>query len=241
MKRLFLPAAFLLAICSVPFARGAEPDLVAHFEKILEPLLPGVEVTQVKQAPVGDLYEVMMGSSVLYVTFDGAYAVRGDLVDLKNRRNLTDAAKDQVRSKALSSVDPKTMISFVPETKTKLELFVFTDIDCSFCRKLHSEMNDLLAAGVAIHYLAYPREGLDSDSYRKAVSVWCSEDRQGAMTAAKAGKKVTAEKCENPVADHYLLGEKIGVSATPTVLLQNGRHIGGYIPADELVLKYLKE
>ncbi|MCC6203023.1 MAG: DsbC family protein [Gammaproteobacteria bacterium] len=241
MNKHMTSLAILLLCCVSRFVSSAEMDLIAHFDKILKPLLPDVKVTQVKPAPIADLYEVMMGTAVLYVTLDGAYALRGDLVDLKNRRNLTDAAQDQVRRDAIAGVDPATMISFVPERETKLDLYVFTDIDCSYCRKLHTEMSELLAHGIAVHYLAFPREGLESDAYRKAVAVWCSADRQKAITAAKAGMTVTAASCRDPVTEHFALGNQIGVSATPTVILKNGRYIGGYMPADELVARYIKD
>jgi len=111
---------------------------------------------------------------------------------------------------------------------------VFTDIDCGFCRRLHSEIGKYNAAGIRIRYLFMPRAGKGSDSYKKAVAVWCAKDRQQAMTDAKAGKDVPAQTCENPVEEHIALADLMGLSGTPTLILPDGELLPGYVPADRL-------
>ncbi len=70
----------------------------------------------------------------------------------------------------------------------KYTVTVFTDIECGYCRKLHSEIAEYNRQGIAIEYLAFPRMGLGSEDYRNMVSVWCASDRRKALTDAKNGK-----------------------------------------------------
>ena len=115
------------------------------------------------------------------------------------------------------------MIEFSPSNReVSHTLYIYTDIDCGYCRKMHQEINQLNDAGIAVRYLAYPRSGIGGESYDKAVSVWCAADRQQALTESKAGKLLPSASCTNPVADHYRMGEAMGVRGTPAVYLENG-------------------
>jgi thiol:disulfide interchange protein DsbC len=111
---------------------------------------------------------------------------------------------------------------------------VFTDIDCGFCRRLHAEIGKYNASGIRVRYLFMPRAGKGSESYKKAVGVWCAKDRQRAMTDAKAGKDVPAQDCKNPVDEHLALAELLGINGTPALILPDGELLPGYVPADRL-------
>ena len=126
------------------------------------------------------------------------------------------------------------MIVFAPEGKPSYTITVFTDIDCGYCRKLHGEMAGYNAEGIKVQYLFYPRAGEGSPSFAKAVSVWCADDRRTALTDAKAGKSIPDKTCPNPVKEHLELGEKMGVSGTPAIVLENGEMVPGYIPPKRL-------
>jgi thiol:disulfide interchange protein DsbC len=125
------------------------------------------------------------------------------------------------------------MVIFAPEEYDHT-ITVFTDIDCGYCRKLHNEIDAFMAEGIRVRYLFYPRAGLGSPSYQKAVSVWCADDRKQALTDAKAGEPLPEKSCENPVADHMALGEAMGVTGTPAILLENGQLVPGYVPAKRM-------
>lgn len=191
-------------------------------------------------APIKGLYEVVVGSEVLYVTADGAHLILGNIVDAKTRENLTDNKRDTLRAKAIDSVSEKEMIVFAPEKDTKYTVNVFTDVDCGYCAKFHQEVAALNKAGVKIRYLAFPRAGIDSDTYKRMVSVWCSEDQQQAITDAKARRDVPAKECDSPVRKEYELGKSIGVSGTPALVLSDGELVPGYVPAAKLI-SYLQQ
>ncbi len=227
MPRRFLTGCLML--CGLNLAVAAGPDLGP-----LTAALGGNEPDAVSATKVPGLYEVTFGSQIVYLSEDGRYAVRGDLIDLASLENLTDARREGLRLAAVDAVGEDNMVIFEPEGEVRHTVTVFTDIDCGYCRKLHREMASYLDEGIRVRYLAFPRAGIGSESYQKAVSVWCSEDTRDAMTRAKRGEDVGSLSCPNPVAQHYQLGRELGVTGTPSLVLESGRLMPGYLPATRL-------
>ena len=229
--RLPLLCASALALSGVSAAAPlTEKDLANRVGNAL----PGIEVGAITRSPVDGLYEVALEGDVVYISADGRYVLKGDLLELDSRRNLSAEHRGQVRLKALKAVPPETMIEFAPED-TRHVLYVYTDVDCGYCRKFHQQVGELNQAGIAVRYLAFPRAGVGSESFTKTISVWCAKDRQQALTDAKAGKPVSPATCDNPVKRQYELGQRMGVQGTPTVITDTGEELGGYVPAQQLV------
>lgn len=201
--------------------------------------LVGVEASEVVDSPVSGMYEVAVGSNVAYVTTNGRYLLQGDLYDLTTNENVTETRRARERVNMLAGVDSADMIIFSPATEdVKHTITIFTDIDCGYCRQFHSEIAKVNEMGIAVQYLFYPRTGPDTDSWFKADKVWCSgtEERNSALTLAKLGGQVPDETCESsPVANHYDLGQLVGVRGTPTVFSEAGVQLGGYLPPDDLL------
>ena len=158
---------------------------------------------------------------------------QGRVIDLDTREDLTEASKSGVRKELMANLDTTGQITFAPE-KTEYDLTVFTDIDCGYCRKLHAQVEEYNQQGIAIHYMAFPRAGIGSRSYEKAVSVWCADDPQDAMTDAKMGSEPEPDQCDNPVAKQYQAGIELGVTGTPALITSSGQLIPGYVPPDKL-------
>ena len=230
MIQKFVLALFLLP--GIASAAAADDDL-ATVRKALQELIPGQTIDSIEPAPLAGLYEVRYGTLVFYVSKDGRYVVRGDVLDLQAGKNLTEDKRALARVELLKQVNPVSAITFAPRNP-KHTVTVFTDIDCHYCRKLHSHMADYNREGIAIRYLAFPRSGVNTPSYYKAVSVWCADDRQTAMTAAKSGKKVAEKSCDNPVQKHMALAAKFNVTGTPTIILEDGTVLPGYVGARQL-------
>lgn len=224
-----LLAGAVLAMVSSPLIAGADAKIREQIEK----LLPEYKIDSISKTPISGLYEVVMGPQVLYVSGDGRYMIQGRMIDLANREDLTEPRKAAARKQAVNKVGEANMVIFAP-AKYDHTVTVFTDIDCGYCRKLHREIADYGTEGIRVRYVFFPRAGINSASYKEAVSVWCSDDRKKAMTDAKAGKKVEAKSCENPVEEHMALGELLGVSGTPAIVLENGDMVPGYVPAKRL-------
>lgn len=212
----------------------AEKAIAPEVLKAVENVVPGVKPDRVNPAPIPGLYELVYGPHIVYVTPDGRYMVRGDVVDLAKRENLTETKRKQARLAAINALGDDSMIVFTPQ-KTNHLVTVFTDIECGYCRRLHQQMAEYNRLGIAIRYLAFPRAGVPSDTYDQMVSVWCADDPQQAMTTAKAGKRVEPKQCTNPVRKHYELGQAVGVRGTPTMILDDGEVLPGYVPPAQLV------
>jgi len=210
-----------------------DKNKIENATKNLKMMVPGLTDAAISLAPVSGLYEVVVGADVLYVTQDGRYLIQGDIIDLETRENLTAPRVAQVAAKVIEDIGEENMVIYEPK-ETKYTVTIFTDIDCGYCRKLHGEMDEYLGHGIRIRYLFFPRAGTQSESARKAEAVWCANDRNAAMTAAKAGQKIEMKNCENPVANHYALGEQMGIRGTPALVLEDGEKLPGYVPPDRL-------
>ena len=209
---------------------------IKKIEKELKRIVPVEVKPVVSVSPVSDVFEVIVGNKVFYVTEDLGYLFRGDLIDLKNKKNLTDIVRQNLRAELFSSLDRSSLISFrAIESIASAEIYVFTDIDCTYCQKFHREVPELNSAGVAVHYLAFPRKGMDSEGSKKAESVWCSENSPQALTDAKLGKKVQSKTCHNPIKEQFEMGIRIGVMGTPAVYASNGVELGGYLSAQNVL------
>ena len=237
MNRFSLAALAVVLLVAAP-ARAEIPRPLAD---VLARVSPDAAPTAVQPAPVDGLYEVIFGSTVYYFSADGKHMLGGPLVDVASRRNLSAAALEKVEREQLQ---PKRLAFLrelrdadaivFPASKARHRITVFTDIDCGYCRELHRHVDQYNAAGITVRYVAFPRAGEGSVSFKKAENVWCAADRRAAMTTAKAGKDNPDKVCDNPVAEQMHAGEGLGVSGTPAILLDDGRLLPGYVPPDEL-------
>lgn len=195
---------------------------------------PRVSIESVSDAPLPGFQEVVVSGQVLYVSNDGRYVLQGSLFDAREKRDLSQAGLSKLRQRLLSEVPEDQRIIFAP-ANPKYTVSVFTDVECGYCRRLHEEIAEYNKRGIAIEYLAYPRMGPGSDDFRLMESVWCASDRKQALTDAKAGRRVDTKACENPVAAHYALGQRVGLTGTPMIIAADGTQMPGYMPPDQLL------
>jgi len=212
---------------------AAEPDPNAALKQALALALPGITPDQIKPSPMQGVSEVLVGPRLFYVSNDGKYLLTGGIIDLNTRKDIGEERRKGIRLDAISKVGTDNMIIF-PAEKERHTITVFTDLDCGYCRKLHKEIDQFNAEGITVRYLMFPRAGVGSPSYDKAVSVWCSDDRRAALTHAKNGDEIPPRKCTNPVKEQYELGGMLGVTGTPALILDNGELLPGYVPATRL-------
>lgn len=229
MKKITKLLALIGLAAMLDFAQADENEI----KKALATLAPTEKVDSIKPAEINGLYEVMLGGNVVYVTEDGKYLLHGQLIETATKKNITESKQAEIRKAQLEKVGEQNMIVFKPKTP-KHFVSVFTDIDCGYCRKFHSEIDQYLAQGITVRYLFYPRAGKSSDSYAKAVAVWCADDHQKALTAAKKGEKQDSKTCDNPVDRHMDLASDFGLSGTPMIVTEKGNVLPGYVPAQQL-------
>jgi thiol:disulfide interchange protein DsbC len=208
---------------------------INNIKQSLKHIIPNSKTAQIKETPIKGLYQVIIDSQLVYMSSNGRYLMSGKLLDLKTRVNLTEKAKVIVIKKALASLSPKSMIVYPAKGHQKHSITVFSDIDCPYCEKFHREVPALNKAGIEVRYMAYPRAGIGSSSYDKAVSVWCSANPQKALNKAMLTGKVDSKTCVNPVKSDFELGAKFNVTGTPTIIFDSGDVLPGYVPAKQLI------
>lgn len=197
-----------------------------------------IEVVAVKESPIDNFYEVQLSSGdLLYVNKQADYIFTGNLLEITNDGlvDLTEDSRSNIRTKIIQAVPVAEQVVFAAKGKTKAVVQIFTDSTCPYCSRLHEQVPELNKQGVEVRYLAFPRQCRQGKGFDDLVNIWCADDRQQAMTAAKAGKKLATKQCDNPIAEQYNLGRKLGVQGTPAIFLPDGRVIPGFVPAERLI------
>ncbi len=234
-----LVAAGTLFLAAAPIAADADDAAAAEarLENVrnkLSGMFEQIEPEHINPSPVAGWYSVQKGSIIAYVSDDGRYLLQGDLIDLDTEINLSEASRNNARRDLLANLDQDELITFTP-AEVKHTVTVFTDVECTYCRRLHSQIDEYLAHGIEVRYLLYPRYGPASKSWNTSEEVWCAADRNKALTAAKLDRKFESSACDaSIVQDHYKLGQQVGLSGTPAILLEDGTLISGYLPPDTL-------
>ena len=240
--RNYLIFIIILAFQSSASVVIAEPGSAADpaDQKVLDKLKsarPDFQFGPVSKTPVEGIYKsAIVNGPTIYLTADGEHFFAGDFFQVGANEivNLGELEMEKDRVVALSKLSTDDMIVFGPKNP-KVHVYVFTDVDCYYCQKLHQEVPALEELGVEIRYLAYPRAGIGSPSYRKIASAWCANDKTASLTALKAGQEIPDNVCEpNPVAGQYQLGGQLGVNGTPALVTESGKLLPGYMPADKL-------
>jgi len=231
MLRIFLILFFSLLPSTNVFS--AEPDL-NQIKANLQKSFPSTKLDTLRPSPVQGWYEIVLDTQVLYVSGDGNYLFLGDLIEVKSHVNLTERLREGIVVDSLKNMGEQNMIVMGPG-KPKRTITVFTDVDCPYCVKLHLDVPELTKQGVKVRYLMFPRAGVGSQTYKRSVAVWCAKDRVKAVGVAKAGGKLDMKTCSNPVEQHYQLGQQLGVNGTPTIFLDDGKRIPGYVPPARLL------
>lgn len=228
-----LPALFVV----LPLRAGEAEDRQQIARQI-----PQVSVENIRSTPIPGVYEVVVGPIVLYVSADGRYVLRGNLFDIKEDINLTEARQREARLDVLSSLSEDELISFGPEDAEQV-VTVFTDTSCSYCRLMHNEIEEYTKRGIRVRYALYPREGLASKVWQEMEAVACAPDPKVALTRAKQDLDFEHRRCAaaSNVMRHFQLGQSLGVRGTPAIFSERGVMYPGYVPAEQLLKRLEQE
>jgi thiol:disulfide interchange protein DsbC len=230
---LSLSASFM-ATAQVPAGQNS-PAASADPRADIAAKIPGTKPDDLRASPIPGVYELAQGADIAYVSSDGKYAIDGDLIEIASKDNLTEKTRRAERAKLIGGVPESQMVVFAPKDP-KYTVTVFTDVDCGYCRKLHSQIADYNRLGIKVRYLFYPRSGPNTESWDKAEQVWCSPNRGDALTKAKLDQTIPGPKhcAGSPVAREYALGQDVGVRGTPAIVLDDGEMLPGYLPPQSL-------
>ncbi|MEM8982871.1 MAG: DsbC family protein [Pseudomonadota bacterium] len=227
------------AVAALAFAIVADaqtkPDLDAVKAKFTE-RFPQVKKESIHPGPIDGLLEIREGTMIAYLSDDGRYLFQGEMIDLDTDTNLTEKSAGIARRAIMQSAPRSAEIVFSPKGEKKHSVVVFTDIDCTFCRKLHQQIDEYTAAGIEVRYLLYPRSGPGTKSWSKAEEVLCANDRNVAITMAKNDEVVVSSDCieSAQLMDSYRVGAAVGLRGTPAILFEDGQLVSGYLPPEEL-------
>ena len=225
--------ASVLAVAAVASAADDSAELKRVQDKV-SGLFGEVQKEHIFASPVDGWYTIRKGAIVAYVSADGRYLLQGDLIDLDNQVNLSENARNDARREMMSAYPDDHTIVFSPDEK-RYSVSIFTDVDCTFCRRLHSQIDQYLAEGIEIRYLLYPRNGPTSQSWVTAEQIWCADNRNSALTLAKLDQKFESHECDpSVVSKHYAMGQDVGLRGTPAIVLEDGTLISGYLPPAQL-------
>jgi len=234
-KRCAYPLAAIIAALTMSPAMAGDADaqLEQVRQKVAE-MFDLVDPEDINASPLDGWYTLQKGSIIAYISADGRYLLQGDLIDLDNQVNLSEASRNTARRELMATVTDEQVIRFSP-AKVRYSVSVFTDVECTYCRRLHSQIDEYLAHGIEVRYLLYPRNGPASRSWSTSEDVWCANDRNSALTLAKLDRDFSSATCDaSIVQEHYVIGRDVGLSGTPAIVLDDGTLISGYLPPDQL-------
>ena len=234
MRNLLVSLAFLLFAGTVPAATTGDDQELEQVRNKITAMFPDINREEVVPSPIKGMYAISKGTIVAYISADGRYLLQGDIIDLQTQRNVTEDSRTESRKLIMDKVAADNFITFSPK-KVDYSVVVFTDIDCTYCRRLHRQIQEYLDQGIEVRYLLYPRNGPQTDSWKKAADVWCAKDRNTALTAAKMDQKFETRPCNSDsITTIFALGQDIGLRGTPAIVFADGTLVAGYLPAAQL-------
>nr|WP_324625908.1 DsbC family protein [Acinetobacter sp. MD2(2019)] len=194
---------------------------------------PEIQVQSIQTTQIPNIYEVYMDGQIVYTNDEARYFFLGNLVDLKNKVNLTSE-----REQELTKIDVKTLPlqQAIKQVKGngKRVMYLFSDPDCPYCHALEKELQNV--DNVTIYLFLYPLTALHPNAEKVATQVWCAKaPYQTWENYVLNGTQPKATKtCNTPIAKNLELGKKLAVDGTPTFFLKNGHRISGARSASEI-------
>lgn len=217
----------------------------ADLTRLLKLRLGTENISPPLETPIKGVYQTQFGNKFGYLIDNGRYVFIGELFDLENAQNLTELSRRGTIKDELAKVAESDMSVFPANGTEKAKLTVFTDTSCPYCLKLHEEVIYLQDAGITVRYLPFPRGGARGPGYLALKQVWCAEDKREGMDIGKGIVEGDLPAGDCDAADFvdrgYQLGNLMGVTGTPSLYLESGEAITGYVPHEQLIARVLKD
>ncbi|MDX5435205.1 MAG: DsbC family protein [Halomonas sp.] len=230
--------ALTLPVAALLLPNVAQADAAERLAERLKVNGQPMPVASVHETPLPGFFQVRLETGeAFYSDAEGKYFLVGDLYENGSGglTNLTEQARNVERAEQLAQVPESERVVFRGTGDSRAEIVVFTDTTCPYCRQFHEEVSALNERGIEVHYLAFPRAGMNSQGARILEQIWCADNRSEAMNAGKRQETLSGgSDCDNPVEDQYHLGMAVGVQGTPAIVLPDGRLVPGYVPAERL-------
>lgn len=225
----FLTLALAAGLLAATAAQADE----AVIRKALAAQFPGAQIVSVTQTPYSGLFEVYLDGQLVYTDAKGQYVFIGDVVDLKNRSNLTQQRLSRLQAVNWNTLPLQDALKTV-KGKGERRVVLFSDVDCPYCRKFEEELAKV--DNITVYTFLYPVEGLHPKAVQTSKRIWCAPDRNKAWDDYIARGTVPSNdgKCANPVDATIALGQRLRINGTPTLIFANGVRVPGMVPAAQL-------
>ena len=222
----------LLTLVLGAFTSFAQADDAAIKQALQQKI--GATQIDILPSPIAGLQTVLTEGGVLYVSSDGKHILQGPLYDISGPMpvNATSELLGPILSKRLEALKDEMIVYKAPQEKYSVT--VFTDITCGYCTKLHKEIKGYNDLGITVRYLAFPRQGPDSDAEKQMTSIWCAPNRMEAFDDAIAGKAIKPATCDINLRRHYELGTLFGIQGTPAIVVDGATVLSGYSAPSDL-------
>ncbi|MEH0874813.1 bifunctional protein-disulfide isomerase/oxidoreductase DsbC [Pectobacterium cacticida] len=218
----------LLSLLMATATHFAHADDAAIQQTLTRLDMQGAEI---QPSPIAGMKTVITDSGVLYISEDGKHLLQGPLYDVSGSMPVNTT--NQILLGKLNALQEQMIVYKAAQEKHVIT--VFTDITCGYCHKLHEQMKDYNALGITVRYLAFPRQGMNSQAAKDMQSIWCVADRNKAFDNAMKGDAISPATCKTAIAAHYQLGIQFGVQGTPAIVLQDGMVVPGYQGPKEML------
>lgn len=231
----YLMLLLAAAVCSGAFADSDDvpADIATKLRAALKERIPELRIEGIHKGPVPGLYELNIGSELLYVNDSGTLVFQGRMIDTKSRQDLTAARWNVLNAVDFNALPFNLAIKTVRGNGSR-KLAIFADPLCPYCQQLEQEMQGI--SNVTIYTFLYPIEALHPGASVKSVEIWCSKDPSSAWSKWMTQKVNPGDtRCKGaPVDELQKLGEKLHVDSTPTLFTIDGQRTRGAIKHNEI-------
>lgn len=239
LSRALLLGALAAALAGPPaLAQPSKlPPMTADAQavkRLVDEKFPGMPIRTVVKTKHLGLYEVVLDDQIIYVDPKVSVVLTGSLLDANSKTNLTQARLRELNRVDLAELPLQWSFKRV-RGKGERNIYLFSDVDCPFCQRIEDEFKGL--DNVTIHTFLYPIDTLHPEAAAKSARIWCAPDRGAAFDTyyGNGGKLPDNDgKCANPVKQTQVLGQKLRITATPTLVLADGSVLPGALPAAQL-------
>lgn len=223
------------AVAQSPVKSSVPPASLASYElKIkLKTMYPDTDIVSVAPSPMSGVFEIVMGKNIAYTDSNGEKFLTGRMFDMQTQTDLTEPRLAQLNKIDLSMLDKNSAIKTV-KGNGKATLYVFSDPDCPYCKRLEQTLRDL--DNVTIYTFLYPIDQLHPEARQVSESIWCAKDKRKAWDDYMLRESKPAEKkCANPVEMNVRVAQKLGINGTPTLINGSGIMKAGALPLPQLM------
>lgn len=218
------------AVDPAPAPQKSAEQVAADIKQSFEKEFPGIKLDGVRETRFAGVYELRIGTDLLYTNEAVEYILQGTLIDARNKEDLTAKRLDELTRVDFASLPLESAIKQVKGDGSR-KLAVFEDPNCGYCKRLHQTLEGM--DNFTVYTLLFPI--LSPDSTAKARNIWCAPDRVQAWRDQMLKNQAPPDaQCETPIEANLAFGRKLLVRGTPAIIFEDGSRVNGALPREAL-------